>query len=585
MRLLQGPSSMLYKRLLKEYVWQYRRILLLGGVGMLMMAGGTAFQAYLMQPVLDEIFVEQNRTQLMLLPALLILVALVSAIGDYGQSFTLKYVGQKVVGDMQLNLFTHLMHSDITVFHEQSTGRLISRLTNDIMLMRRSVSDIITGLIKESCTAVFLLVLMFWQSAGLSLIAFATIVFAVLPIMRLGRRMRKVTDATQAQLADFTSQLDDTFQGVRIVKAYAREDFEVSRARTIIRHISKLYYRAARIEAAPGPIMGLVNGIAVAGVIWYGGFQVLDGTLTAGGFLSFLTAMLLVYRPIKVIAGLNTQLQAGMAAAQRFYEVIDAKPTIADVAGALPLSVSRGEIQFEDVAFHYARGGSGVSALDFTVPAGKTVALVGASGAGKTTIINLLLRFYDVQEGRITIDGQDIREVTIRSLRNACALVSQEIVLFNDSVRANIAYGNPDVADEAIITAAKKANAHDFIMAMPQGYDTPIGPAGVKLSGGQRQRISIARAMLKNASILLLDEATSALDTASERAVQEALTGLMQNRTTLVIAHRLTTIVDADLILVLEGGQIVAQGTHETLLTTSESYRNMHQLYYQQGAA
>lgn len=584
-RLFSHPSYALYRRLITTYVTRYKRTLVLGGVCMVMVAGATAAQAYLMQPVLDDIFVNKNQSYLILLPLLLIFIFLVNSVGDYGQSLALKYVGQRVVSDMQTDLFNHMMHADIGLFHDQSSGRLISRLTNDIMLMRRSVSEVITGILKETCTAIFLLVLMVWQSATMSVITFAILFFAIIPMSRLGKRMRKVADATQSQLADFTSQLDDTFQGVRMVKAYAREDFEGERARLTIRQLFKLYYKASRIQSAASPIMGLLSGFAIAGVIWYGGYKVLHNTMTTGEFFSFLTSMLLVYRPVRVMAGLNTQVQEGMAAAARFFAVMDTAPGIADRPGAKDLQVSAGTIHFEHASFHYAEGSAGVTDLNFTVPAGKTVALVGASGSGKTTIMNLLLRFYEVQQGSITIDGIDVRDVTIRSLRNSMALVSQEIVLFNDSVRTNIAYGKLDATDEEIMEAARKANAHEFITQLPDGYHTQIGPQGVKLSGGQRQRISIARAILKNAPILLLDEATSALDTASERAVQEALNKLMEHRTTLVIAHRLTTIQDADLILVLGNGSIQAQGTHGTLLETSEIYRHMHQLYHHQGVA
>jgi subfamily B ATP-binding cassette protein MsbA len=580
-----SPSAQLYKRLLKTYVWRYRRVLLIGVACMVLTASAAASQAYLMQPVLDDIFVNKNSSYLMLLPIVLILVAICAAAGDYGQSLAMKYVGQRAVSDMQGDLFAHLMHADISLFHDQSSGRLISRMTNDIMMMRQSVSQVIVGLIKECLTAIFLLGVMLWQSVAMSAIAVFILVFAVLPIARLGRRMRKVADDTQVQLGDFTAQMDDTFQGVRMVKAYGREEFESTRARDTIRKLFKLYYKASRVQSASGPIMMLLSGIAVASIIWFGGYKVLHGTLTPGQFFSFLTAMLMVYRPVKIIAGLNTQLQEGMAAAQRFFTVMDTSPIIHDKPDATALNVTAGAIHFEQVTFHYHEGSGGVSGLSFSVPAGKTVALVGASGSGKSTIMNLLLRFYDVNAGRITIDGTDVRDVTIHSLRNTLALVSQDIVLFNDSVRANIAYGLLDADDAAIIAAAKKANAHEFITQLPEGYDTQIGPAGVKLSGGQRQRISIARAILKNAPILLLDEATSALDTASERAVQDALTLLMKNRTTLVIAHRLTTIQEADIILVLDGGKIVAQGTHHTLLEESGEYRTMHQLYHQQGAA
>ena len=585
MTALHHSSAQLYRRLITTYVLRYRRALIVGGVCMLLTASAAAAQAYLMQPVLDGIFINKNAQYLVLLPLVLVCAAIVSAAGDYGQSLAMKYVGQKVVSDMQLDLFAHLMHADITLFHDQSSGRLISRLTNDIMAMRQSVSQVIVGLIKECCTAVFLLAVMLWQSLAMSLIACVVLLFAVLPVAQLGRRMRKVADATQRQLGDFTAQLDDTFQGVRMVKAYGREAFETERARSTIRQLFKLYYRASRVQSASGPIMMLLSGVAVASIIWFGGSKVLHGTLTAGQFFSFLTAMLMVYRPVKIIAGLNTQFQEGMAAAARFFSVIDSKASIADTAGAMPLTVTKGELKFNHVTFHYREGGGGIRDVSFTVPAGKTVALVGSSGAGKTTIINLLLRFYEVQQGQITIDGADLRDVTIHSLRHAMALVSQDVVLFNDSVRANIAYGRLDASSDDIIHAAKKANAHEFIMSLPEGYDTPIGPAGVKLSGGQRQRISIARAILKNAPILLLDEATSALDTASERAVQDALNSLMQQRTTLVIAHRLSTIQNADRILVLDHGRIEAEGTHHALLEESPIYRHMHQIHRQQDDA
>lgn len=571
-------SFALYKRLLRTYVWRYRGVLGLGVLGMLMVAGSTAGNAYLMQPVLDDIFVHKNQSWLVLLPLLIMLMALINAVGDYGQSLALKYVGQRVVSDMQVDLYAHLMRADIRLFHDQTSGRLISRLTNDIMLMRQSVSQVVTGIVKESLSMIFLVGLMFYQSWQMSLVAFFILFFAILPIAKLGRRMRKIADSTQAQLGDFTSQLDDTFQGVRVVKAYSREAFEVERARQTIRGLVKLYYRAAKVQSASAPIMAMLGGVAIGAIIWYGGFQVIHGDVTPGAFFSFITAMLLAYRPVKVIAGLNTQLQEGMAAAARFFAVLDTQPTIRDAADAKPLVVRHGTIEFTDASFHYHEGAGGVDHLSFTVPAGKTVALVGASGSGKTTIMNLLLRFYEVDAGAVSIDGQDIRHVTLSSLRTQLAFVSQEVILFNDTVRANIAYGREGASEAEIIAAAMKAHAHEFIEALPQGYDTPIGPLGVKLSGGQRQRLSIARAILKNAPILLLDEATSALDTASERAVQDALTELMQGRTTLVIAHRLSTIQHADTILVLDDGRIVSQGTHTELIARSDIYRHMQQL-------
>lgn len=571
-------SFALYKRLIRTYVLRYKKVLGIAVIGMLLVAGSTAGQAYIIQHVIDDIFVNKNETLLIIISLTIMVLAGLNALGDYGQAISLRYVGQRVVSDMQVDLYDHLLRSDITLFHDQSGGRLISRLTNDIQLMRQSVSQVLTGAIKESLTMIFLVGVMFWQSWQLSIAAFFVLFFAVIPVARLGKRMRKIALGTQSQLADFTAQLDDTFQGVRVVKAYGRESFEVERTRQTLRNLFKLYYRAAKVQSAAGPIMAVLGGVCMGGIIWYGGFHVIRGETTSGGFFSFITAMLMAYRPAKLLASINTQLQEGMAAAARFFAVIDTLPTIRDSENAQPLAVTSGSIHFDAVSFHYAEGGRGVDAVDFTVPAGKTVALVGASGSGKTTLMNLLLRFYEVESGGIRIDGQDIKTVTLESLRKSMAFVSQEVILFNDTVRANIAYGDENATQETIIAAAKKAHAHDFIMQLPQGYDTPIGPLGVKLSGGQRQRLSIARAVLKNAPILLLDEATSALDTASERAVQEALTELMVGRTTLVIAHRLSTIQHADEILMLANGHIAARGTHEQLLERSPEYRSMQQL-------
>lgn len=571
-------SFALYKRLIRTYVLRYKNVLGIAIIGMLLVAGSTAGQAYIIQHVIDDIFVSKNETLLVIISLTIMLLAGLNALGDYGQAISLRYVGQRVVSDMQVDLYDHLLRSDITLFHDQSGGRLISRLTNDIQLMRQSVSQVLTGAVKELLTMIFLVGVMFYQSWQLSIAAFFVLFFAVIPIARLGKRMRKIALGTQAQLADFTAQLDDTFQGVRVVKAYGRESFEVERTRQTLRNLFKLYYRAAKVQSAAGPIMAVLGGVCMGGIIWYGGFHVIQGETTSGGFFSFITAMLMAYRPAKLLASINTQLQEGMAAAARFFAVIDSKPTIRDAENAAPLQLTAGALRFDNVSFHYAEGGRGVDAVDFTVPAGKTVALVGSSGSGKTTLMNLLLRFYEVENGAITIDGQDIKTVTLESLRKSMAFVSQEVILFNDTVRANIAYGDADATEDDIIAAAKKAHAHDFISQLPQGYDTPIGPLGVKLSGGQRQRLSIARAVLKNAPILLLDEATSALDTASERAVQQALTELMVGRTTLVIAHRLSTIQHADEILLLHNGHIAARGTHAELLERSKEYRTMQQL-------
>jgi len=377
-----------------------------------------------------------------------------------------------------------------------------------------------------------------------------------------------------------TTLLDETFQGARHVKAYTMEAQETARATVAIEKIFSLTRKAARVQAISRPLMESLGGIAMALAILYGGSQVIDGTMTTGELASFLAALLAAYKPMKNIANLNATLQQGLAAAQRVFNILDIEPQIADRDGAKPLARVRGEIKFDDVRFSYSTKATALNGIDLDIHAGKTVALVGPSGAGKSTILNLIPRFYDPQVGTVTIDGQDVRDVTLDSLRDAIALVSQEISLFDDTIRANIAYGKPDASVDEIIQAAIDADAHEFISALPDGYDTHVGGRGVKLSGGQRQRIAIARAMVKDAPILLLDEATSALDTETERQVQAALARLKQGRTTVVIAHRLSTIVDADTIFVMEDGRVVETGSHAELLAREGAYSRLYALQF-----
>jgi subfamily B ATP-binding cassette protein MsbA len=573
-------NSFLVRRLLRDYIRPYRARIALAVLCMLVAAAATASQAYLLQPVMDDIFIKKNASMLSVIPTVIVLVVLVNGIASYGQDVLMKYVGQRVIANMQLQLFSHLMACDLATFHDQASGRMISRFTNDIQMMRHSISNVLTGVAKELVTMMFLVALMFYQSWELSLLALVGFPLAIFPITRLGRRMRKIANGTQVELGEFTAQLDESFNGVRVVKAYGRETFELDRARGAIERLFKLYFKAAKVQSAAGPMMETIGGIAIAVVIWYGGYQVIQGETTGGAFLSFIAAILMAYKPLKTVASLNTYLNEGMAAAARYFQVIDQPPIIRDAPNAVPLAVSQGEVQLEQVDFQYGTNTAGVYGINLHVPAGSTVALVGGSGSGKSTLINLILRFYDVNDGRITIDGQDIRDVTLNSLRSQIALVSQEIVLFDDSVRANIAYGRLDATEEEIVEVAKRADAHRFIAQLPNGYNTLIGPHGVKLSGGQRQRLSIARAMLKNAPILLLDEATSSLDSESERSVQQALEALMQQRSTLVIAHRLSTIRHADIIYVLEAGRVVESGTHDALLAAKGRYHQLYQLQF-----
>ena len=412
-------------------------------------------------------------------------------------------------------------------------------------------------------------------------ISFFIFPVAVYPIVRLGKRMRKVTANTQEENGLFTAILDQSFQGIRVVKAYGMEKYETSRVSGLVERIFKLNIKSNRIRALSSPIMETLGGIAVAIVIVYGGFRVIHQNLDPGSFFSFITALLLAYEPMKRLANLNASLQEGLAGAQRMFDLIDMVSGIQERPGAKAMQVPvNGSIRLEHIGFAYVEGQPALKDGDMSIPSGKTVALVGPSGAGKSTILNLIPRFYDVDEGSITIDGTDVRDVTLESLYANISLVSQEVMLFDDTVRANIAYGRPGASEADIEDAARHAAALDFIQELPQGFDTMVGERGIKLSGGQRQRLAIARAILKNAPILLLDEATSSLDTESERHVQQALDHLMKDRTTLVIAHRLSTIVGADLIYVIQNGAIIEQGSHAVLLARNGAYEKLYALQF-----
>jgi ATP-binding cassette, subfamily B, bacterial MsbA len=571
----------LARRLVREHVRPHWGRIALAALAMVFAAAATAANAWLMEPVLDDVFVRRDRAMLVLIPLAVIVSALVKGGATYAQAVLLNHVGQRIIADLQVRLFGHLMRADLQFFHDNPTGQLISRVTNDVNLMRGAVTQALTGIAKDALTVVFLVGLMFYQDWRLALIAFVAFPIAIWPIVRIGKRMRKVSANTQVEMGNLATVLDETFQGARHVKAYGMEGYETGRAASVIERLFLLVLKATRTRSAAHPIMETLGSIAVALVILYGGSQVITGSTTPGTFFSFITALLLAYQPVKSLANLNATLQEGLAAAARVFALIDRDPVIMDRPNAKPLNVSGGEIVFEDVHFSYAPGKAALSGLSLTVPGGKTVALVGPSGAGKTSVLNLIPRFYDVDRGHVTVDGVDVRDATIASLRAAIGIVSQEVSLFHDTVRANIAYGRPQASDAEIARAASLAGAAEFIATLPLGYETVVGERGVKLSGGQRQRIAIARALLKNAPILLLDEATSSLDTESERQVQGALATLMKGRTTLVVAHRLSTVVDADLIYVIEDGRVTEQGRHAELAARGGTYAR---LYAAQGA-
>jgi subfamily B ATP-binding cassette protein MsbA len=566
--------------LARDFIRPHVRRILFAFLLMGLAAASTAGRAWLMEPVLDRIFVAREGSLLLLIAGGALALALVKGLADYGEAVLMTRVGQRVIADVQIALFARLMRADLAYFHAHPSGTLISRFTSDAALLRGAAANVLAGIGKDAVTVVFLVGVMFYQDWLLALVSFFVFPLAIRPIVAIGRRIRRVTANAQAEIGEFTTLLSQTFQGARHVKAYGMEQYEEQRAGGLIERLFALIDRGTRTRSRASPMMEALGGTAIAVVILYGGHQVISGARTPGALFSFITALLLAYQPLKSLANLNASLQEGLAAAQRIFEVLDVEPTIRDMAGARPLHIAGGEIRFDKVRFGYVPGAAAIDGLSLTIPAGHTMALVGPSGAGKSTMLNLIPRFFDIDSGSIAIDGQDVRGVTIASLRGAIALVAQEVSLFDDTVRANIAYGRFGASLAEIEGAARAAAADAFIRELPQGYDTMVGEHGVRLSGGQRQRIAIARAMLKNAPILLLDEATSALDNESERQVQRALNTLIRGRTTLVIAHRLSTIQGAELICVVDRGQIVETGRHPELLARGGLYARLYAMQF-----
>ncbi len=570
----------LVQRLLRGYVRPHLSRIAAALFCMAVMAISTAAFTQLIKPIIDDIFIAKRADMLLPIALVALVVFAAKGLATYGQAVLMSFVGHRIVATLQQDLYKRLINADLAFFHRNSPGELVSRFINDINLLRNAVSNTLTALGKDSLTAAALVGVMFYEDWLLAAIAFIAFPTAILPIVRIGRRVRKVSGNTQAEVGRLTTLLDESFQGVRHVKAYAMESYETVRAGAAIDAVFRLNFKGARVRSALHPIMEVLGGLAIVAVILYGGQQVIDGGKDPGSFFAFITALLLAYEPMKRLARLNANLQEGLAAAVRVFDLMDREPEIRERPDAETLKIDGGAVRFQNVTFSYDSDRSALHAVTLDVPAGQTVALVGPSGAGKSTLLNLIPRFYDPDAGQVLIDGQDVSGVTFASLRAAAALVSQEILLFDDTVRANIAYGRPDADPADIEAAARHAGAYDFISALPQGFDTPVGPRGSQLSGGQRQRIAIARAMLKNAPILLLDEATSALDSESEQQVQTALRDLMAGRTTLVIAHRLSTVMDADLIYVLEAGRVVESGRHGELLTRGGVYARLYALQF-----
>ena len=559
---------------LRPYIWPY---FVLGLICMLGFGATDGTIPFLVQRIMDDVFARKDETALNYLPLMVIGLFAFRGLMNFGQSYLNDYVGLRIINDVRNQLNRHFQSLSLSFFHRNPTGTLLARVNSDVQLVRFTITDALASLLKDTTSLVVLMIVAFLKDWVLASIAFFAFPASVLPIMRLSKRIRRFTRRGQVSTGTLTSLLQESIQGNRIVKAFGMEAYEDYRFTTENWRLFKQSLRASRMKSIVSPSMELLASFAIGGVVWYGGWSVIAGGRTQGEFMAFMAAMFLMYGPFKGLSRTYTSVHQGLAGAERVFEMLDEKPAITDKAEAKEAAPFEQRIEFQNVNFSYGDAPV-LKDINLTVEAGQRVALVGMSGVGKSTLVDLIPRFYDVGAGRITLDGVDVRDLTVRSLRVQIGIVTQHTFLFNDTVRNNIAYGAPDRDMDAVIAAAKAAHAHEFILAMPRGYDSVIGEMGMQLSGGQRQRLAIARALLKNAPILILDEATSALDTDSERLVQDALENLMATRTTIVIAHRLSTVRRADRIVVMVDGAIAEEGTHEELLAKNGEYSRLYSI-------
>jgi subfamily B ATP-binding cassette protein MsbA len=565
----------IYKRLL-TYLLPYRMRLIWAGVFMLLSSAMISAQTYLVKPVIDKVIIGHDWALGKWIPLALIVVSLVKGATWYARDYLMGWVGQKIVNDIRDRLYSHIQTLSFSYFTRTPTGVIISRIINDVNLVQGALTRVPSSLVQGVFTMAALIgyiLYLNWRLAAFSIIVLPLAGFA---LSKFSRRFRRTSTRMQEQVGDLTMHLHETVSGVRIVKAFGMEEYEGRRFAARNKQLFNSLMQSIKTSALSHPVMEVISMVGTSLVILYGLWAIiLRKTMTPGDFFSFMVALVFFYRPLKDLNGINNVVQDGIAAAKRIFEVLDTEPEIRSATDATAMARDFRTIEFRDVSFKY-EDNLVLRNISLTVRAGETIAIVGKSGGGKTTLVNLLPRFYDVSGGAILIDGKDMRSLTLESLRSTMAMVTQQTILFNDTVGNNIAYGHTERPADAIAAAARAAHADGFIGGLPQGYDTVIGESGVKLSGGQRQRIAIARALLKDAPILILDEATSALDSESEREVQNALDALMQGRTSFVIAHRLSTIMNADRIIVLRDGRIVEEGRHAELLERGGEYKNLY---------
>ncbi|MDP8217910.1 MAG: ABC transporter ATP-binding protein [Candidatus Theseobacter exili] len=564
-----------YHRLLMK-IKPYRSRIIWAMVFMVLFSALNTAVAWILRYVLKTGFDYKYSTFLNPISLLIVFTFLFRGLFDYGRAYLMNWVGQRAIMDIRNDLYSHIQTLSVDFFADRRTGQLISRITNDVAIVQSSISNIVTDLIQQPLCIIGLAVTVFIWDPVLALLSMLVFPVTLLPIIKYGKRLRKASFSSQAKMADLTSILHETFTGARIVKAFAMEEYEIDKFKVENKQLFKHAMEIVKSSVAVRPIIEAISSVGVAFAIWYGAKHFDKAT-----FLAFMGALFLLYEPVKKLSRVNNTIQQALAAGGRIFEIIDEKTSVPETESAQILPAFSKTIDFKDVSFSYEDSTVPViEKVNFQMKRGQVTALVGPSGVGKTTIANLIPRFYDPTNGRILVDGLDIRDVSLASLRKQIGIVTQETILFNDTIKHNISYGNLECLDEEIFKAAQAANAHSFIQETPDGYNTVVGEKGVKLSGGQRQRLAIARAILKDPPVLILDEATSALDTESERLVQEAIEHLMEQRTCLVIAHRLSTVQSADAIIVLSNGKIIGHGTHDELMDSCPSYRKIYKLQF-----